>query len=95
MTSASKFHPPELAAAFISAARDVVLLTPVLITPPESYALDGCVLTVYDRRKWQLRDSFTLDAAAAAQLDAGRQLIVAEVDDAGPARTTTNVRRVQ
>lgn len=85
--------PPEETACFISENGEVVVLTQVMTTAPQSFDLMGRVLTIYDETKTPFRQRFAIGDRAVTSLRSGGALVVAEIDDAGPVRTTSGLAR--
>lgn len=83
--------PPEETACFISENGQVVVLTGILASPPKSYGLAGRVLTIHDDAGRPFHQRFAIGDRALAHLRIGSELIVAEIDDDGPVRTTSGI----
>jgi predicted outer membrane protein len=79
---------PVPTAFFITNDHRVLLFAETMDAKPFAYRLEGRVLTVFDKKKWQVRAPFVLSPKAAAALDAGAALEVAETDETGLAALT-------
>lgn len=87
--------PPEETACFISENGQVVVLTGVMAQVPKSYELAGRVLTIYDEANLPSKVRYAIGERALASLRMGGELVVAEIDDLGPVRTTSGVKQYQ
>lgn len=85
--------PPEETACFIGEGGHVVVLTNVMNKPPHSFDLVGRILTIYDASRVPSRQRFAIGDLAVKALRAGSDLVVAEIDNAGPVRTTSGLAR--
>ncbi len=83
--------PPEETVCFIGDDGQVVVLTSVMNAAPKCYELAGRVLTIYDAGNQPHRQRFAIGDRAIASLRIGGELVVAEIDDQGPVRTTSGL----
>ncbi len=86
--------PPEETACFIGENGQVVVLTQVMDTRPQGFDLIGRVLTIYDENRTPFRQRFAIGDRAVTALRSGGELVVAEIDDAGPVRTTSGLAQL-